>query len=248
MVQSYEKLPKYYRLKQDIIEKINNEEWKFDEKIPSERLFIESYSVSRITVRKAVDELCNEGYLYRIQGKGTYVKGGGVKQDLFSITSCTEDIRKQGMTPKRKVNAAEIRTPDVKRRNLLQLNDEDRLFLLDRVYYADDLPVNRTIAYLSAGLFADIETHDFSTQSLYEVLENKYGVTITKATRTIEAVNATGETAELLEVEEGKPIILFRAITYGLIDGSDQEIPIETFKSFYRTDQFKFYINQIKSD
>lgn len=248
MQESYEKLPKYYRLKQTIVEKINEEEWKADDRIPSERLLIESYDVSRITVRKAVDELVNEGYLYRVQGKGTYVKGGGVQQDLFSITSCTQDILKQGMEPKRKVNHVEIINPDVKRQNLLGAKEHEDILLLDRVYYADDLPVNRTIAYLPVKIFPGLETHDFSKQSLYDVLEKEYDIRITRATRTIEAVLASGRTAELLEVEEGKPIILFRAVTYGIRKGSDREIPIETFKCSYRTDQFKFYINQIKED
>lgn len=248
MLDTYSKLPKYYRLKQAIIEKINNEEWKSEEKIPSERVFIQDYDVSRITVRKALDELVNEGYLYRIHGKGTYVKGGGVKQDLFSITSCTQDILKHNMVPKRKVNALKVIKPDVKRQKVLGIDSSDLILMLDRVYYADDLPVNRTIAYLPKNFFPGLETHDFSTQSLYAVLEKEYDVKITRATRTIEAVLASGETAKLLEVEEGKPIILFRAVTYGRIKNSQKEIPIETFKCSYRTDQFKFYINQINED
>lgn len=248
MLENYSKLPKYYRLKQSIIEKINEEEWKAEEKIPSERVLIQNYDVSRITVRKALDELVNEGYLYRVHGKGTYVKGGGVKQDLFSITSCTQDILKHNMVPKRKVNALKVIEPDVKRQKALGIGESAPILMLDRVYYADDLPVNRTIAYLPINLFPDLETHDFSTQSLYSVLEKEYNVKITRATRTIEAVLASGETAELLEVEVGKPIILFRAVTYGRIGDSQNETPIETFKCSYRTDQFKFYINQINDD
>lgn len=66
--------PKYYIVKRAIIRKIEKEEYKENELIPSERELTEMFGVSRITVRRAVDELVGENYLYRIQGKGTYVK------------------------------------------------------------------------------------------------------------------------------------------------------------------------------
>ncbi|KAI3347292.1 UTRA domain-containing protein, partial [Clostridium botulinum] len=59
-----------------------------------------------------------------------------------------------------------------------------------------------------------------------------------------EAVLAKDEIAEYLDIDEGMPIILFGCTTYGIVNG--KEVPIETFKCYYRTDKFKFYINQIK--
>ena len=67
----------------------------------SERELMETYQVSRITVRKAIDELVTEGYLYKIQGKGTYVKTDEGSNNLFSITSCTDDVLRLGMKPSR---------------------------------------------------------------------------------------------------------------------------------------------------
>lgn len=74
MEDNYYKVPKYYILKLEIIKKIENDEFLDDQMIPSERELIKEFGVSRITVRKAIDELVNEGYVYRVQGKGTYVK------------------------------------------------------------------------------------------------------------------------------------------------------------------------------
>jgi len=89
-----------------------------------------------------------------------------------------------------------------------------------------------------------IEEYDFSRESIYNILETKYNVRITSATRTLEAVLVTDEVADLLELDHKEPLILFRAITMGVVNG--REIPIETFKSYYRSDRFKFYINQTK--
>mgnify|MGYP003422710141 CR=1 FL=1 len=92
-------IPKYVEVKRSIIQDINDEVFRVGEMIPSERELIELFDVSRITVRKAVSELENEGYLYKIQGKGTFVKEEQKKQNLFSLTSCTQDVIRLGMTP-----------------------------------------------------------------------------------------------------------------------------------------------------
>lgn len=97
------KVPKYYSLKRDLVKKIEMGDYQEDMPILSERELMETYQVSRITVRRAIDELVNEGYLYKIQGKGTYIKGDTSNQDLFSISSCTEDVLRLGKRPGRRV-------------------------------------------------------------------------------------------------------------------------------------------------
>ena len=236
--------PKYYILKKALIEKINQEELKVNELIPSERELISTYNVSRITVRRAISELVNEGYLYTVQGKGTFVKSDRYSQDLFSITSCTQDILNFGMTPGRLVIDARVVEADKKRCRILNLNSGEQVFRLERVYTADGEPINLTTTYLPYRYLPGIEHYDFAQCSLYQVLEQEYGITITKATRTVEAVLVSEDESELLQVEQGIPILLFGCTTYGKVRG--REVPIETFKCRYRSDRFKFYINQVR--
>ena len=103
-----DRLPKYYLVKKSIVEKIENEEFQPGEPIPSERELMEDYQVSRITIRKAIEELVAEGYLYKVQGKGTYVKTDEGSNNLFAITSCTEDVIRLGMTPSKKTVVSEL--------------------------------------------------------------------------------------------------------------------------------------------
>jgi GntR family transcriptional regulator len=239
-----EKVPKYYALKNYVLEMIDREEYAIDQAIPSERTLIDHFGISRITVRKAIDELVNEGYLYRLQGKGTYVKGDKVKQDLFMITSCTQDIINHGMTPSRKVIQSRVDGCRADTARILQIGSEERVFILERVYYANFEPLNCTLTILPYRYFPEIEKSDFGKESLYDVLEKKYGVRITKATRSLEARLALEDVAQKLDLHAGAPLLLFEAVTYGVVDG--KEVPIEFFESHYRTDRFKFYINQIK--
>lgn len=239
-----ERASKFFILKKVLEEKIENEEFPADEPIPSERELMEMYQVSRITVRKAVDELVNEGYLYKIQGKGTYVKTDERSSNLFAITSCTEDVVRMGMKPTKKVMVAELVYANAKRAKALEITQEERVFMLGRILFADQEPLNYTVTFLPEKLFPGIDRHSFDRESLYQVLQEEYGVRLTKARRTIEAILARDEVAEYLDIEEGSPIILFRCVTYGIVNG--KEIPVENFKCYYRTDKFKFYIDQVR--
>lgn len=236
--------PKYYSVKKKILEMIDQEEFGPDGMLPSERELMNMFGVSRITAKKAVDDLVKEGYVYRIQGKGTFVKNDKLNQDLVSITSCTEDIIRMGMTPSKRLLSAEIITADQASMRQLHLCSGDKLLKVKRVYFADNEPLNLTTTYLPCKLFPGIENFDFGVESIYNVLENEFGTRIIKATRTIEAVLAADEVAEILNINEGEPILLFRAVTLGIVNG--KEVPIEKFKTYYRTDKLKFCINQVR--
>lgn len=237
-------LPKYYQIKMAIAEKIDNEEFAVGELIPSEQELMTLFDVSRITVRRAINELEKEGYLYKVQGKGTYVKGDQNGQDLISITSCTQDVEQQGMKATRKVLACQTMPADKTRQRRLKLAENDQVFFLSRIYYADGVPINYTRTYLPCKLFEGLDKHDFSRESLYETLEKSYGVRLSRAKRTVEAILAHDEVAEYLEVQPGVPLLLFQCVTYGMVGG--KEVPVETFKCCYRSDRFKFYINQVR--
>ncbi len=123
-------VPLYYKLKQEIVKMIEDEEFTPDELIPSERDMMEKYDISRTTVRKAIDVLVNEGYLYKIHGKGTYVKGKKFSQGLLNLTSCTEMLKSKGFDPISKVIKSEIFTPRKKIMHHMNLSDRDRVFFI----------------------------------------------------------------------------------------------------------------------
>jgi GntR family transcriptional regulator len=223
---------------------IDREEYSIDQAIPSERALIDQFGVSRITIRKAIDELVNEGYLYRIQGKGTFVKGHVEKQNIFNITSCTEDILKHGMVPSRKVFHAIVETSPPEIARTLQIGSNEKVFRLERLYSANFEPLNYTTTFLPYKIFPSIETIDFAKESLYETLEKRFNVKLTRATRSFEARLALEEIAQKLDLHPGAPLLLFSAVTFGIINGN--EVPVECFESYYRTDKFKFYIDQVR--
>ena len=195
-------LPKYYVLKKALIDKIEKNEFTSNEQIPSERELISMYGFSRITVRKAIDELVNEGYLYKVHGKGTYVKDNVVQQDIVQLNSITHDILSMGKKPSRKVLRLAVADSFEKRADELHINIDDQIIILDRIHYADGEAMNRTTDYLPLKYFPNLTSYDFSNHSLFAVIEQAYHIKITKATRTIEAINSVEEITLILNVKK----------------------------------------------
>lgn len=239
-----EKVPKYYLLKKELLKRIELGEYQEGKQIESERELMEKYQFSRITVRRAIDELVNEGHLYRIQGKGTYVKNDTEEQNLFHLISCTEDVKRRGRTPYKKTTYAMKGPADAERAKSLNIPLQEEIYAFGRITYADQEPLNYTKTYLPERLFPELEKYDLEEKSLYDIIQIDYNIQITKGRRTIEAVLPEPKVARYLEISDSTPVILFHCVTYGIVNG--KEIPIETFQCYYRTDQYKFYIDQVK--
>lgn len=238
-----EKLPKYYILKKDLLRRIESGEYEEGTLIESERELMETYQFSRVTVRKAIDELVNEGHLYRIQGKGTYVKGEEATQNLYRLSSCTDDVRRMGCVPTKKTVYIRRQIAGVRLARQLHIDADNQVYSIGRVFYADQEPLNYTDTYLPEKLFPGLDQYNLEEQSLYDIIQNDYQIIITKARRTIEAVLPYPAVAGYLGISETMPVILFHCITYGIVHG--KEVPIEKFRCYYRTDQYKFYIDQV---
>lgn len=236
------KQPKYELIKDDFINKIENGIYFPGNELPSENELIEQYSVSRITVRRAIDELYHSGYIEKRQGKRGYVRETAKTQELTSISSYTEEILKQGMVPSRKVIASELRlcTPD--EQATLKLDKTDAVFHLNRIVYADDKPLCYTSTSLPYKFFRDIEQYNFSKNSLYSVIENVYCIKIKTCTLKLKAILAEETIAQYLDIAQGMPLLYSSAVTYGHIKGREELI--EQFSTYYLTDLFEYTLTQ----
>lgn len=235
-------IPLYYTIKEELIKQIENEEVKPDEAVPSEAQIMKTFNVSRTTARKAVETLLNEGYVYIVRGKGTFVKGKKFSQGILALTSCTEMLREKGFNPEVRVLSGKIVTPSKKIQTRMGLSERDKVFNLERVNYVENVPMNFTNSYLAYKYAEGIEKYDFSSCSVYESLKNIYGIEILDAYRTVEAVLPGKEVARILEIGEESPILKFDAIVYGRQNG--KEIIIESYNTYFRSDRSKFEINK----
>ena len=236
------KIPKYECIKNDLIQMITEGVYPSGSELPSENDLIEKYNVSRITIRRAIDELYLAGYIEKKQGKRAYIHGDIKTQELTSISSYTEEILRQGMTPSRKVLTSALRLCNEEEQKLLSLDKAEPMYALCRVVYADDKPLCYTDTAVPYKYFRDIEQYDFSDNSLYDIIENTYNIKITTSNLKLRAVLATEEIAHCLDIKKGTPLLHYTAVTYGIVNG--KELPIEHFITYYLTDLFEYSLIQ----
>ena len=111
--------PKYYQLASILREQIEQGKLAEHETIPSERSLEEIYSVSRTTIRQAIDLLVRQGFLYREHGRGTFVSPQKLQKGISELTSFSEDMRRRGLEPGQKIlDFSMLPAPENVRRHL----------------------------------------------------------------------------------------------------------------------------------
>ena len=234
--------PKYYIIQQYLQKQIQDGLLPGGSEVPSETELMKIFPVSRVTVRRALDELAREGYIEKSQGRRAYVRETAKVQGLSNISSYTEEIERHGMTPSRMVLISEVRICTPAEQESLQLPESSSVFHLERIYYADKSPLCVTKTVLPYAIFKGIEQHDFEACSLYDIIEHEYLLKIETTTLKLKAVGASGQLAKYLNVPINTPLLYSNAITYGLVN--EKTVPIEVFSTYYLTNNFEYALTQ----
>jgi len=240
-------LPIYYQIKQTIKGWIVNKEFGPGNKIPSENELADRFNVSRLTVRQAISQLIQEGFLNSRRGEGTFVTSNEDLINSFSLetTGFMDELfstQLSKVTTKWATLSKMVAPKPVKEKLQLETNEEE-VVQIKRVRLLRGRPFTYTINYLPVEIGARVNEKDLYRRRLLEILERDLKVEFTEAVQTIEASFADQEVAEKLEVASGSPILFVEKIMY-----SKQHKPIELFQSSYRGDLFKFIVrfNKVK--
>ena len=236
-------IPLYYQIKTRLLQGIESGQLKVGERIPSERELTERYGVSRMTARQALVELESQGYLTRMQGKGTYVSIPKLDQPLLALTGFTEDMRRRGMTAGAQLLSAEEVPAGFPVGQALGIAVTDPVYRLSRLRLANGEPVALEISHIPAALCPGLLEVDLTEHSLYAILRDRFGLALEKATQSLEAITAPSHEARLLKVREGAAILLMERVARGR-----QGRAIEFVRSFYRGDRYRFTTELIRPD
>lgn len=224
-------LPLYFQIEAELRERLQH--LAVDSPFPSDRELAEEFNVSRMTIRQAVSTLVREGLLRRQIGRGTLVADSTVGKSMNTLSSFSEDMRQRGMRPSSQILRCEIRRAAPETIDALQLPPNSQVVSLRRLRLANNIPVAIETVHLSALHFADLLSQDLATNSLYEVLQRRYGVRLTVARGTLHAEPASGEEAQLLGTSEKAPLLVARRVAF-----NDRNEPIEEGESKYRGDRY----------
>jgi GntR family transcriptional regulator len=194
--------------------------------------------VSRTVVREALNQLVYERVIYKLQGKGAFVAGKRDDQGfLGSNIGFSGELHHTDHAISRTILRQELSKPTERAREMLSLASADEpVVALDRVLAVDDVPRILVHTYVVARLAPGFEQVPMHNRSLYETLARRYGITMRRAERWLEAASATAEQAKLLGIPKGAPVIAIESISYMQTDE-----PIEYYTAVYRTDHARLH-------
>lgn len=227
--------PMYFRIQQGILIQIQQGQLKPGQQLPTETDLAQQYQVSRITAKRALDELVRQGVAFRQQGRGTFVAQTRIRE-ISGFGSFTEDMRSRGMAPTSEVLMFKEVEPDPEIQGRLHITPGEHAFMLKRLRLANGEPVAVETAYLPCRFYPGLLDEDLNKNSLYAILTEKYQMAPTWADAEIEATSATKEEAYLLKLKIGKPVLTARRVTFS----ANYDV-VEVVTSVYRGDRFTFY-------
>ena len=231
--------PLYQQIKDLILQSLQAGEWKPGEAIPSEMDLAARYRVSQGTVRKAIDELAAENLVMRRPGKGTFVATHAeqhVQYRFLKLVPDSGDFGSEGPAHRTILDCRRVRaSADIARS--LALRTGDALVQIRRVLAFGGTPTILEDLWLPGAAFKGLSAEQMAGYEgpTYAMFEVEFGVRMVRAQEKIRAVAAQGQTAALLKVEQGTPLLSVERIAY-----TYNYAPMELRRGLYRTDSHHY--------
>jgi GntR family transcriptional regulator len=203
--------------------------------LPTENVLIQRFAVSRTTVRTAIQSLVRRGMIEIRRGKGTYVTGPKITQELTHLTGFVEDMRAIGHEPTAKVLGRTLIAANAAVAGYLGLSKGDDVIRIQRLRIANGVPLSFDETYLPKALGEKIMADDLETQPIFALLEQKYGTPLLEAEYRLEAVSADPRVAKALTIAIGSPIFLIERTSY-----TRDHHPVDYERLYYRGDHIRF--------
>lgn len=208
-------IPVYVQIADWMHEQIRSGCWPVGKKITSENELAQNLTVSRGTIRSAIEKMIDAGLLVRSHGRGTYVAIPVMAQPLITgFITIAEDLNKKKIPFKTKVLQQKIITPPEDVRLGLHLEENDRVFFLERVRIVNKCRVYYLKNYVAINRCEGIHEQDFTKKRLFSVLEDIYKLPLDWGRREIMAQNAGEEIAEVLDISKLYPVMYLNQQTF----------------------------------
>jgi GntR family transcriptional regulator len=235
-IDPYSTEPLYYQLKEILRKNILSETWKSGEKIPTEKQLSKMFGVSTAVVRQAVSLLVEEGFLIKRQGKGTFVVDARIRQGPRKLTSFTEEMISMGFNPTSVILEKGIREADEKISEALKLETGSKVIMVRRLRLANGDPFGIQTFYTPEYIAPDFLENDL-TQSLYKLLELKYGIKISSAQEKYYATILDKYECKLLKAKWPFAGFIVERVAY-----DTNNTPIEYTESIIRSDRYSVQV------
>jgi GntR family transcriptional regulator len=210
--------------------------------LPSEAQLCDEFGVSRMTARHAIDRLAQEGLVFRMRGRGTFVSEPPTHRRANSLLSFSNEMRRQGRTPSSRLLGRALRAPTREEAARLQLKDGEKVLWLRRIRLADGHPIAVESTRLHRRTATAVLAADLQSESLHAVLV-RAGFPPTRGRATISAEPASADDARWLEMRKRDPMLVERRV---IVDQEGR--PLEFTESRYPADRYALDVDFIVED
>jgi GntR family transcriptional regulator len=231
-----EGIPIYVQIRETLRGEITGGALKRGQKLPPEHELAEKFSVSRMTVRESIEDLVEEGLLYRRHGIGTFVAYPHLQRDHTRLTSFFDKAEEEGIAVRARLLSLEVIPAKPKVAAALDIPVGSRVIRIKTLRYANNVPITVHDAQIPHKLFGSIVDENLEVQHLWTLFE-KRGYRVKRAVQRLEAREADKEVAKLMKVRQGAPI-LFKERTVYAEDGT----PVEFTHCFNRGDIYSLTV------
>jgi GntR family transcriptional regulator len=222
--------PRYYEIEQALRKEIAALEP--HESLPSDAKLCDTFGVSRMTARNAVQRLVHEGLVYRVPGRGTFVAAVPAHRQAGTVMSFTDEMRRRGRVPSSRLLVRRVRPASAEERRRLGLQRSSGVVAVRRVRVADDEPIAVEEAVFPESCAAAIFAADLEHGSLHATLVAS-GRVPTAGRATLSAETARAKEAELLAIKRGAPLLVERRLIADQLDS-----PLELTESRYAAERY----------
>lgn len=228
-------VPLYTQIKDILRDRILDGTYQAHQQMPSESELMETYGVSRITVRQALGDLQKEGLIFKIHGKGTYVSKPKAFQNVMRLQGFGEAMSRLGYETLSRVIGVKEVSAGAAIAHKLGVAENEQIVELRRVRYLNRAPISLDVTYVSKSIGERLAKEDLAHRDVFVILENDYGIALGEAELQIEAILADEYVARQLQMEEGAPVLRIERLTC-TADGK----PVDFEYLYYRGDAFQY--------
>jgi GntR family transcriptional regulator len=228
-------IPRYYQLKKILEERIESGEFQPGDQFSTDDELCAEYNLSRGTVRRAVDMLVDEGRLRREQGRGTFVTAPQLSPVYFRLAAFGEEMHQRGLEPGTQLLRLRTFPANEEIATQLRISVGEKTIEIDRLRLANGKPMAIETRYIPYHICPQLLEEDLESQSIHNLLIEKFNIPLIRACHTIEARVLSGQEAETLQVKPGSAGFLIDRVTY-----TTGNQPVSWYRTIYRGDQYRF--------
>ena len=235
--------PLYGKVEEVLAAEIASGEYGPGDRLPSEDELLARFGVSRITVRRSIQNLIQRGVVEIQRGRGTFVLAPKVSQDLTRLTGFVEDMNTHGRKATARVVSQGVVAATTRVAEKLGVSKGTRVMRIERVRLADSVAMSFDETYLPLAIGKEIVRNDLRVMPIFTLLEEKYGTPLTEAEYSLEAAAATAHVAAGLGVAKGSPIFQIERTSY-----TTGGVPVDYEVLSYRGEMIRFVTRLARHD